>query len=189
MNEVNRCRIVCIFFALAGCLHSVWAAGELQTLLEPSFDINPFVGDLLPPNGSWQPARPLTGPAWTSLRHQSNRGFSSDSDSESPVIMMAGYMDSDISWQNGGILNMVAWVVDPDEDIESVEIYFEGEPTGVMLLDDGLSGDFGAGDGIFGLMAEIPEKAVEPAEFLLELLARDHLGNQSDLWPYLTIHE
>lgn len=137
----------------------------------------------------WIPDQPATGPQWTLLAMETRKWFGADPDNQIPVIMMAGYMDSDISWTNGGTLSILAWVVDPEGDPLSVEIFFGGEPTGVMLMDDGQHGDFGAEDGLFGLTMEVPERSVPPADYLLELAARDQHGNQSDLWPYLTIHE
>lgn len=105
-----------------------------------------------------------------------------------PFIMLAGYMDTDISYQDGGTLNMLAYVTDPDSAIASVEIYYAGMPTGVFLNDNGFSGDFGAGDGLWGLLLEIAPYTVPAGEYLLELRAMDTEGNLSDLWPYLTIH-
>lgn len=145
--------------------------------------------DLFLSEDRWIPDQPATGPQWTLLAMETRKWFGADPDNQIPIIMMAGYMDSDISWMDGGTLRILAWVVDPEEDPLTVEIFFGGEPTGVMLLDDGEHGDFGAEDGLFGLTMEVPERSLPPADYLLELAARDHHGNQSDLWPYLTIHE
>ncbi len=134
----------------------------------------------------WDFERLDLGLSWTQLAEQSRSRWSSQA-GRSPVIQMAGYMDTDISYYKGGELWMLAWVDDPDGDIETVEIYFEGLPTGVFLQDDGQSGDFGKGDGLYGIKIPIAEKRVNPLTCVLELKATDSMGNTSDLWPYLTI--
>jgi hypothetical protein len=108
--------------------------------------------------------------------------------SEPPFIMMAGYMDSDISYSSGGQLTMLAYVTDPDSPISSVEIYYDGQPTGVFLYDDGAHADYGAGDSLWGFSVAVPAQTVPAGEYLLELRAKDVDENYSDLWPYLTIH-
>ncbi|MBN1552472.1 hypothetical protein JW979_13440 [bacterium] len=107
---------------------------------------------------------------------------------DGPFIMMAGYMDSDISYPEGGILTMLAYVTGSSTPVEYVEIYWEGSPTGAYLYDDGLHGDFGAGDELWGFTMEIDPSVLPSGEYLLELRARDQNGNFSDIWPYLTIH-
>ncbi len=108
---------------------------------------------------------------------------------EPPYILMAGYMDTDISWADGGVFRMIAYVTDSDSPIESVEIYWEGEPVGVFLYDDGLNGDFDANDGLYGIQFDVERHTIPQGEYLLELRAKDVDGNLSDLWPYLTIHD
>jgi len=137
----------------------------------------------------WVPDEPESGKTWSVLIEQSRSFFRNAPSETAPVIMMAGYMDTDISWRYGGNLSMLAWVWDIDDDVDVVEIYFEGEPTGVFLHDDGNSGDFEAGDSLFGISIEIPPKTVTPGDYQLELRAHDFMDNYSDLWPYLTIHD
>jgi len=108
--------------------------------------------------------------------------------SSPPFIMLAGYMDTDISYQDGGTLHMLAYVMDPDSAVSNVQIYYDGLPTGVYLFDDGQSGDFGIGDSLWGLQLDIPPFTVPAGDYLLELCAEDVDGNRSDIWPYLTIH-
>jgi len=105
-----------------------------------------------------------------------------------PYISLAGYLDTDISWEDGGQFTMLAYVTDSDSNVASVEIYWDGNPTGVYLRDDGLNGDFGPGDNLWGITFPIDPMSVPTGEYLLELRARDDIGNLSDLWPYLTIH-
>lgn len=113
---------------------------------------------------------------------------SADPGDEPPYIYMAGYLDTEITFTNGGTLKMLAYVVDLDSEVTRVEIYYEGMPTGVFLLDDGNHSDYGANDGLWGFSAQIPPGSVPAGEYLLELRAFDSENNASDLWPYLTIH-
>ncbi len=110
---------------------------------------------------------------------------------DSPQIWLAGYMDTLSSTHSGGRLTLLALVQDPDglQNVSSVELLYEGMGTGVYLVDDGQQGDFGAGDGIFGLTVQIPDyEVLAPGNYLFGLRARDRNGNTSDPWPYLTIH-
>ena len=105
-----------------------------------------------------------------------------------PYIMMAGYMDTDISYSDGGLFHMLAYVSDMDSPVDFVEIYWEGQPTGAYLYDDGEHGDFEPGDDLWGLQIEVGPNLVPEGDYLFELRAKDVDGNFSDIWPYLTIH-
>lgn len=107
-----------------------------------------------------------------------------------PFVMLAGYYDTDVTYQDGGTFKFIAYVWDPDgySDIGNVEIYYASTPTSVYLADDGNNGDFGAGDSIFGISVPIPPLTLPSDRYLLEIVATDLEGNQSDMWPYLTIH-
>ena len=105
-----------------------------------------------------------------------------------PYIMMAGYMDTDLSFKDGGTFQMLAYVTDDDSAVQNVEIYWEGMPTGVYLKDDGSQGDFGINDDLWGLQLEIAPETLPAGEYMFELRAEDTDGHLSDLWPYLTIH-
>ncbi|MCD4653163.1 hypothetical protein K8T06_04445 [bacterium] len=139
---------------------------------------------------SWTPESPVLSPSWIDLRRQMlipGAGYYAEGN-EAPFVMMAGYMDTNITWEEGGVFKMIAWAWDPDNDVVSVELYYEGVTTGVFLLDDGNSGDFDAGDDLYGMTFDIPPYTLPEAEYILELRACDTMGNLSDLWPYLTIH-
>ena len=73
--------------------------------------------------------------------------------------------------------------------ITEVELYYQGLPTGIRLLDNGQQEDFAAGDGVFGLTLPIDPGQLESGDYPFQLRARDAGGNISDLWPYLTISE
>jgi len=105
-----------------------------------------------------------------------------------PFINLAGYLDTDLSWEAGGQFTMLAYVTDIDSPVVSVEVYWDGQPTGLFLEDDGLHSDFGASDGLWGVSFPIEPFSLPEGEYLLELRALDATGRFSDLWPYLTVH-
>jgi hypothetical protein len=107
---------------------------------------------------------------------------------DNPYIMLAGYMDTDLSESEGGLLSILAYVSPVGAPIDIVEIYWDGDPTGAFLYDDGAHGDFGSFDGLWGVMFEVGSNVIPAGEYMLELRARDQNGLYSDLWPYLTIH-
>ncbi len=129
---------------------------------------------------------------WIVEKIKAIQEFTADTEYETsaPFIMLAGYYDTDITEEEGGTFKMIAYVYDPDgpQDVVKVEIYYQGMPTGVLLYDDGQHGDFGANDQVWGFVAEVPPNTVPAGEYLLELKAFDAENNESDLWPYLTIH-
>jgi len=113
-----------------------------------------------------------------------------DDPAAAPMILLGGFMNSEISEEAGGQLNFVVVVQDPQGygDIDRVELFFGGRPTGVTLADDGQHGDFSAGDGVFGLQFDLAPGDVPAGSYLLECAAFDLAGNRSALWPYLTSH-
>ncbi|HPQ38978.1 MAG TPA: hypothetical protein PLV45_01265 [bacterium] len=162
---------------------------EIQTvaaLFDQAFES----AELMRDDSEWRPDEPAFVPSWTVLKEQMlSPGRSSYAEGNTPpFIMMAGYMDTDITWEDGGTFTMLAWAWDAENDVVSVRLYYDGQPTDVYLRDDGSSGDFEAGDGLYGLMFEIAPYSLPPGEYILELRAEDARGNLSDLWPYLTIH-
>ncbi len=110
--------------------------------------------------------------------------------SETPLIWWSGLSDTYVSAANGGYLKMLSYVVDYQNDIDTVEIYWQGEPTGAFLRDDGQHGDYGAGDRIYGLAAPVePLSPGAVGSYLYELVATDTQGNQSYVWPYFTTQD
>jgi len=109
---------------------------------------------------------------------------------DAPRIWIAGYMDGVNSDLMGGSFTLIALVQDPQglEDIDRVMFYYDDIDTTVQLFDDGASGDFAAGDGIYGAQATIPREALAAGTYLIQLKAFDTEGNASDLWPYLAVH-
>ncbi len=102
-------------------------------------------------------------------------------------IYLAGYGMNDIEEGDGGTLAVLAAIVHPDGPgaIETVEVTYRGQKTGLYLIDDGLHNDFAAGDGLFGLQLPIGP-GVPTGEYLLEITAYD-VDGQISVWPYLDI--
>lgn len=186
-NSMITMSFLALSFVVSGNLHA--DGNHNQTPWEDSSEVLPVPFNQVDESETtWMPDEPGSGKTWSVLMEQS-RSFRNAQSQSAPVIMMAGYMDTDISWRYGGIFRMLAWVWDVENDVETVEIYYEGLPTGVFLYDDGNNGDFEAGDSLFGLSIEIPPQTLTPGDYQLELRAFDSMDNASDLWPYLTIHD
>ncbi|MBN1296146.1 hypothetical protein JXA80_05150 [bacterium] len=192
LQRFNICLIVVGWVVVSSVCSQTTAPTQNEILavtrLFESLDFAPT--PIVPDVPVWIDGPPVSGPSWMTQMQQmlSIHGPSAAEGNQLPFIMMAGYMDTEITWENGGVFKMLAWVWDADNDVASVEVYYDGQPTGVYLLDDGFSGDFGPGDDIYGLTFDIAPYSVPPGQYMLELRAEDQLGNMSDLWPYLTIH-
>jgi hypothetical protein len=109
-----------------------------------------------------------------------------------PLISAAGFWDTALDAVVPRTLTIIAYAIPADASpITSVEVYYEGLPTGVMLLDDGRGPDWASGDGLFSFSTVIDprELGLEPGEFRLQLVAHDALGRSSDPWPQVVIHE
>jgi len=105
-----------------------------------------------------------------------------------PTIWAAGWWDTDYTFDNGGSLNFGA--IAPDDDIETIEIYFLGQPTGVYLADDGTQGDVTPGDGLWTLaFPYLPPYSIPRGVYRFELVASDKCGNQSMMWPNIEVFE
>ncbi len=107
-----------------------------------------------------------------------------------PQIWWAGMGDTYLTAEQGGDMIIMAYVVDFQGDISTVEIYWAGEPTGGYLYDDGRHGDFGANDGLYAISATLgPLSPSSRGAYQFELVATDRAGNQSFAWPYLHVLE
>lgn len=106
-----------------------------------------------------------------------------------PMILIGGYWTTRITHNQGGTINLLALVKDEEGlgNIDKVEILLAGVPSGILLRDDGLNGDFLPQDGIFGMIFIIPPDVVQPLQALLEIQALDKDLNRSQLWPYLSV--
>ncbi len=101
-----------------------------------------------------------------------------------PQILFAGYWDTQLSYDRGGRLTILAYV-QAAAGVKSVELYYLGAPSGIKLKDDGISGDFTAGDGVYGYTLSFAPFELPSFVLLLEIVAEDNAGNRSVLWPYL----
>jgi len=108
-----------------------------------------------------------------------------------PVIELVSFEDSYISEGEGGHLLINARVSTPDgkNDVARVELYFEGAPTGILMYDSGLGGDIMAGDGIYAYSINIFAGMFTAGQYLVGVVATDSSGQQSDMWPYLTVKD
>jgi len=104
-----------------------------------------------------------------------------------PRILLAGYMDTNISATQGGVFRIVARA--DGAQVTQVETMFAGValPGPVVLLDNGAQGDFQGGDGYFTFTANGLPPVTVSGRVPLELVARDLFGGQSTVWPYLTV--
>lgn len=161
-----------------------------QSREDVTFNSQPLTKDDLPPSLTYHPDQD----SWIAEKMRSISEFAASTGSppgaSTPFIMLAGYYDTDVTYAEGGTIHLIAYVMDPDGpgDIESVELYYEGIGTRVYLLDNGQSGDFGANDSVFGFQVPIEPNVVPPGQYTFELVAHDRSGNESDMWPYLTVH-
>jgi len=109
-----------------------------------------------------------------------------------PRVLLAGFFSSDLRPESGGVLSVVALVDDPDglADISSVVVSFPDHPGGFKeaeLRDDGRSGDFAAGDGIYGMTMNKPFQLPRGLH-MLHIIVRDAEGN-SGKWPELLVNQ
>jgi len=107
-----------------------------------------------------------------------------------PVILAAGFFDSQISHLEGGNLNIKALVIDPDgyDDIDYVELIIDDEKTGKFFRDDGEKSDDKAGDSLFSYMRTIFAKSMEKGLYKnYGIAAVDIMGLESTYWPYLHV--
>nr|HPQ39185.1 C25 family cysteine peptidase [bacterium] len=98
-----------------------------------------------------------------------------------PQIWLSGWTDTRWNGSSPAQLSVLAFVLDPGNDIETVELIFAGESLGLELYDDGQHGDYGAGDGIFGRQLPVSGGAVPPMMLNIGIRATDVHGNSSGI--------
>lgn len=106
-----------------------------------------------------------------------------------PVIMAGGFFQTNLYAETGGLFTVRVLVNDPDglDDIERVELLYDGIPTGILLNDAGLGGDAAAADGVFTFTTEVPGGMLSSGQHLVSVVATDLAGNTSNQFPYLTV--
>jgi outer membrane protein assembly factor BamB len=98
-----------------------------------------------------------------------------------PRIRVAGFLESSID-TTGGVLQIFAWVHDPDGDeITSVEVYYDGLPTGLRLPRSTADPE------IFLLPSTPVGPGLIAGYYPIQLAATDATGARSVLWPALVI--
>lgn len=115
---------------------------------------------------------------WLGRFHQRNR----NNLYYKPRIMVAGYMMTRIINGKGNI-SLMALVNNTNGPlIDNVQLLYQGNPTGIKLTETSYKSNIYSLElGIIG--------ANFPAQITLELLAKDMEGNESLVWPYLTVRE
>lgn len=105
------------------------------------------------------------------------------------LVLLGGYELTALSSDQPGLLKLLVYALNPSGDsaIRSVELCYNRLPLGVYLTDDGLNGDYGADDGIYGIELDVPVGA-PPGSYLLEVRVEDSRGEVA-WWPYLQIDE
>ena len=102
-----------------------------------------------------------------------------------PQIMLAG---SYIIQGKGKSIIFSAYVpqTETPTDVESVEILYDGNETGLQLWDDGSHGDAVPDDGLYSLELTLNTNAsINNLHF--SIIAKNKFGMISQLWPYLII--
>ncbi|MCD4653633.1 hypothetical protein K8T06_06825, partial [bacterium] len=117
-----------------------------------------------------------------------SRTIANPPDGNGPFIYAAGYNMSRVSTEAGGELNLIAMAIDYQDQITGMELFYAGMPTGLFLKDDGKSGDFAAADGVFGMKFSLGAGSMPAMDYLLEVRAYNNAGQESDIWPYFTVH-
>lgn len=85
-------------------------------------------------------------------------------------------------------MEIFAWIDTQQlDDDDTVEVYFNQVGTGLMLHDDGTSGDSQAGDNFYSLIIPAIAPGVPAGQYLFQLVATDYAGNESLAWPYYYI--
>ena len=105
--------------------------------------------------------------------------------STKPVILWGGYFDTNVSVRFGGNFVLKAYI-ESVYPIDNVELLYKGIPTRIHLNDEGINGDEIEGDNVFTFSANM-EPGIGVGQYIFELKAVDINGNESDVFPYLTV--
>lgn len=100
-----------------------------------------------------------------------------------PEVLLAGWWDTDVSSAHGGVARLVAWVDALPGEGTRCWVFYQGQPTGLELHDNGLDGDDLAGDGLYSLRLELPP-GLPAGQLLIELVAETAAGLRGLPWPY-----
>ncbi|HUT02938.1 MAG TPA: hypothetical protein VM163_03515 [bacterium] len=106
-----------------------------------------------------------------------------------PVIFAGGFYPPIVDISDTSNVLLKALVIDPDgqSDLERVEIYVDGMPTGIMMLDDGSQTDDTPGDGFYVRTFTLEANSRPVGIVMLQIVAFDYAGNVSNVYPYITV--
>lgn len=112
-------------------------------------------------------------------------------DSATPIITVGGYFDSKLYEDSFGRLTFMCHIYDPNgpDDVQSVEVLYNYQGTGLELFDDGAHNDIKLGDSIYANFIDIQPGALSglAGSYEFQIMATDYSGNKSDVWPYMII--
>jgi Lamin Tail Domain len=184
----------------------IWTAGDFAAIPPEGLSLNVCPnGEDTNSSSDWQPDVPSAGlsnpcfpppdtptPTYTQGPSPTPTITPTPRPTVEPVIQMAGFGATDYRLDLGGTVTLLAYVTDPEDDIVDVSVLYAGEPV-LQLKDDGLSGDFGAGDDIYGYEMTIPPVdgscAGTSFRILFRIVASDTKGYLSTSWPYFNVSE
>lgn len=107
-----------------------------------------------------------------------------------PRIYGAGWWNSAISESEGGVIELLAFITDPDgiEDITRVELMYEGEALGLMLEPGGGELGFDPSSGVYGIRFEGGAHSAPAGYYSVQIEVEDSQGNLAR-WPYLEVFD
>ena len=105
---------------------------------------------------------------------------------DEPNILVAGYMESELSASIDSFVEVRALVTDPENNVVNVWVSYEGIDLGWSLERAGY--DEIADAMIFSAEFAIPASFIDATgSYALQLMAEDAVGNKSQIWPYFYI--
>lgn len=107
---------------------------------------------------------------------------------ELPSVRLAGWWDTRIIGRYGGTVQVMAYpIFNPQSEQRSLQLYYQGQPIGVTLWDNGQSDDGMAGNGIYGATFQIP-RGTAAQSFLVDIYASDSEAARI-AWPGLEVKD
>ncbi len=113
-----------------------------------------------------------------------SRTVSSTQDAIPPKIYAGGFWDTIICQNDFAIWLMMAYLPGQD-DITKVSLLYDNSELGLELNDNGINGDWVAGDDLYSLALNILP-GVPVGEYPFQMRAYDKASN-IDTWPYLSV--
>jgi len=144
-------------------------------------DQSPQKGEYwIKPTAAIGPDRTLYVGCWDGVMYALQRDIYPSADE--PNILIAGYMDSEVSASVDSVLKVRALVIDPENNVVKVRVLYEGIDLGWALKREGY--DEIADAMIFSSEFVIPASYIDASKaYALQLIAEDAVGNESQMWP------